>query len=146
MKEEGCHDLDVYRKMSYGIVTVVSLIDKQNDEVDSIIISKKKADLKNFLADHRELVGNTELQYSYTDKCYRLYTDEFLSNKELFSLVEVMIGARAFSKMELLVLIDKLKKFMIDLRLAAFFTIQNGNGRTPKALARKTPVGAQAYH
>ena len=28
MKEEGCHDLDVYRKMSYGIVSVVSLIDK----------------------------------------------------------------------------------------------------------------------
>ena len=37
--------------------------------------------------------------------------DEFLSNKELFSLVEVIIGARAFSKMELLTLIDKLKKF-----------------------------------
>lgn len=34
-----------------------------------------------------------------------------MTNKELFALVEVMIGARAFSKMELLTLIDKLKKF-----------------------------------
>lgn len=74
-------------------------------------IARNISDLKNFLADHRELVGNTELQYSYSDKCYRLFMDEFLSSKELFSLVEVMIGARAFSKMELLTLVDKLKKF-----------------------------------
>ena len=74
-------------------------------------ITRSMNELKNFLADHRELVGNTELQYSYSDKCYRLHMDEFLSNKELFALVEVMIGARAFSKMELLTLIDKLKKF-----------------------------------
>lgn len=74
-------------------------------------VTRSINELKNFLSDHRELVGNTELQYSYSDKCYHLYMDEFLSNKELFSLVEVMIGARAFSKMELLSLIDKLKKF-----------------------------------
>ncbi len=74
-------------------------------------ISRNISDLKSFLADHRELVGNTELEYSYKDKCYRLYMDEFLSNKELFALVEVMIGARAFSKMELLTLIDKLRNF-----------------------------------
>lgn len=74
-------------------------------------ITRSINELKDFLADHRELVGNTELQYSYSDKCYRLYMDEFLTNKELFSLVEVMIGARAFSKMELLTLVDKLKTF-----------------------------------
>lgn len=74
-------------------------------------ISRSINDLKAFLADHRELVGNTELQYSYQDKCYRLYMDEFLSSKELFSLVEVLIGTRAFSKIELLSLIDKLKRF-----------------------------------
>lgn len=68
-------------------------------------------DLKVFLSEHRELVGDTELQYSYRDKCYRLYMDEFLSDKELFALVEVIIGARAFSKMELLALTDKLKRF-----------------------------------
>ena len=74
-------------------------------------ISRNISDLKAFLADHRELVGNTELEYSHQDKCYRLYMDEFLTNKELFALVEVMIGARAFSKIELLALTDKLKKF-----------------------------------
>jgi predicted DNA-binding transcriptional regulator YafY len=74
-------------------------------------ISRNISDLKAFLADHRELVGNTELEYSHRDKCYRLYMDEFLTNKELFALVEVMIGARAFSKIELLALTDKLKKF-----------------------------------
>lgn len=74
-------------------------------------VTRSINELKAFLADHRELVGNTELQYSHKDKCYRLHMDEFLSNKELFSLVEVIIGARAFSKMELLTLTDKLKRF-----------------------------------
>ena len=74
-------------------------------------ISRSIGDLKAFLADHRELVGNTVLEYSHQDKCYRLRMDEFLTNKELFALVEVMIGARAFSKMELLALTDKLKRF-----------------------------------
>lgn len=80
-------------------------------EVSTKSITRSINDLKAFLADHRELVGNTELQYSHQDKCYRLYMDEFLSSKELFALVEVMIGARAFSKDELLELTSKLKRF-----------------------------------
>ena len=80
-------------------------------EVSSKSISRNLNDLKAFLANHRELVGNTELQYDHQSKCYRLHMDEFLSNKELFALVEVMIGARAFSKMELLTLTEKLKRF-----------------------------------
>ena len=80
-------------------------------EVSTKSISRSIGDLKAFLTDHRELVGNTELQYSYQNKCYRLYMDEFLSNKELFAVVEVLIGARAFSKMELLTLTEKLKRF-----------------------------------
>ena len=74
-------------------------------------ISRDMNDLKAFLADRRDLVGHTELKYSYQDKCYRLHMDEFLTNKELFSLIEVLIGARAFSKMELLSLVEKFKKF-----------------------------------
>ena len=80
-------------------------------EVSTKSITRNINDLKNFLADHRELVGHTELQYSHQDRCYRLFMDEFLSSKELFSLVEVMIGARAFSKEELLQLTGKLKRF-----------------------------------
>lgn len=80
-------------------------------EVSTKSISRDISTLKAFLADHRELVGNTELQYSHNEKCYRLYMDEFLTNKELFSLIEVLIGARAFSKMELLTLVEKMKRF-----------------------------------
>ena len=80
-------------------------------KVSTKSISRDINDLKAFLADHRELVGNTELTYSHQSKCYRLYMDEFLSNKELFAMVEVLIGARAFSQTELLKLIDKLKRF-----------------------------------
>ena len=80
-------------------------------EVSTKSITRCINDLKAFLAENRELVGNTELRYSYQDKCYRLYMDDFLTNKELFSLVEVIIGARAFSKIELLALTDKLRRF-----------------------------------
>lgn len=80
-------------------------------EVSTKSISRDINDLKTFLADHRELVGNTELHYSHNEKCYRLYMDEFLTNKEMFSLIEVLIGARAFSKMELLTLVEKMKRF-----------------------------------
>lgn len=80
-------------------------------EVSTKSISRYINDLKVFLADHRELVGNTELEYSYKDKCYRLYMDDFLTNKELFSIVEVLIGTRAFSEVELLNVIEKMKRF-----------------------------------
>lgn len=88
-------------------------VQKLADEygVSTKSITRSVNDLKNFLADHRDLVGNTELEYSYQDKCYRLYMDEFLSSKELFALTEVLIGARAFSKEELLALTGKLKRF-----------------------------------
>ena len=88
-------------------------VQKLADEygVSAKSITRSINDIKAFLADRRELVGNTELRYSHADKCYRLHMDEFLTSKELFALVEVMIGARAFSKTELLAFTDKLRKF-----------------------------------
>ena len=74
-------------------------------------ITRSINDLKAFLADHRDLVGSMELRYSHQDKCYRLHVAEFLSSKELFALMEVIIGSRAFSRDELLELIRKLKHF-----------------------------------
>lgn len=74
-------------------------------------VSRDINDLKAFFADHRELVGNTELKYSNQSKAYHLYMDEFLTNRELFVLIEIIIGARAFSKEELLTLTNKLKGF-----------------------------------
>lgn len=90
-------------------ISVQKLATEYNVSTKSV--SRSINELKNFLADNRELVGNTELQYSYQDKCYHLYMDEFLSSKELFALVEVMIGARAFSQEELLEITTKLKRF-----------------------------------
>lgn len=98
-----------FRSLRGEDISVQKLADEYGISTKSI--SRSINDLKAFLADHRDLVGNTELQYSYQDKCYRLNMDEFLTNKELFAMVEVMIGSRAFSKMELLVLTDKLKHF-----------------------------------
>lgn len=98
-----------YRALRGEDLSVQELAKEYNVSAKSI--TRSINELKNFLADHRDLVGNTELQYSHKEKCYCLYMDEFLTNKELFSLVEVMIGARAFSKMELLTLIEKMKRF-----------------------------------
>jgi len=80
-------------------------------DVSTKSISRDINGLKKFLVKHRKLVGNAELRYSYREKCYRLYMDEFLTNKELFSLIEVLIGARVFSKTELLALVEKMKRF-----------------------------------
>lgn len=98
-----------FRSLRGENISVRELANEYNVSTKSI--TRSINELKAFLADHRELVGNSEMQYSYSDKCYRLYMDEFLTNKELFALVEVMIGARAFSKTELLAMIDKLKHF-----------------------------------
>lgn len=98
-----------FRSLRGEDISVQKLSTEYNVSTKSV--SRSINELKNFLADNRELVGNTELQYSYQDKCYRLYMDEFLSSKELFALVEVMIGARAFSQEELLELTSKLKHF-----------------------------------
>ena len=98
-----------FRSLRGEDLSVQRLAEEYNVSTKSI--SRDINDLKSFLADHRQLVGNTELSYSSQGKCYRLHMDEFLTNKELFSMVEVMIGARAFSKEELLTLTDKLKRF-----------------------------------
>ena len=98
-----------FRSLRGEDISVQRLAEEYNVSTKSI--SRDINDLKAFLADHRQLVGNTELTYSSQAKCYRLHMDEFLSNQELFALVEVMIGTRAFSKEELLTLTNKLKSF-----------------------------------
>ena len=98
-----------FRGMRGEDLSVQRLADEY--EVSTKSITRSINELKNFLADHRDLAGRTELQYSHQNRCYRLILDEFLCSKELFSLVEVMIGARAFSKEELLLLTTKLKRF-----------------------------------
>ncbi|MBR1592576.1 MAG: WYL domain-containing protein [Ruminococcus sp.] len=74
-------------------------------------ISRDISEIQNFLSEHRELMNNSELNYSYKHKAYVLSNDEFLKNKELFALVKILIGSRALNKEEILGIISKLKKF-----------------------------------
>lgn len=102
--------LEIFFRALHGEgLSVQKLADEY--EVSTKSIRRDLSGLKAFLADHRELVGNTELKYCNQEKLYHLYMDEFLTNTELFALIEVMIGARAFSKEELLTLTNKLKGF-----------------------------------
>lgn len=68
-------------------------------------------DIKAFFADNRELVGNSELVYSHQSRAYRLHMDDFLSSKELLAILKIIIGTRAFSKIEVLELVNKLIRF-----------------------------------
>ena len=108
MKQDRVLEL-FFRGLRGEGISVKNMADEY--KVSTKSISRYINDLKAFLSNHRDLVGNTELQYSYQDKCYHLIMDEFLTNKELFSLIEVLIGVRAFSKIELLTFIKKMKRF-----------------------------------
>jgi len=102
--------LEIFFKSLRGEkISVQKLADEYGVSTKSI--TRSINDLKACLADHRDLVGNTELQYSYRDKCYQLEMDGFLTNKELFALTEIIIGTKALSKIELLDIIEKLKQF-----------------------------------
>lgn len=79
--------------------------------VSAKTISRDINDIKNFLAEHRELMQNSELVYSYKDRAYILISDEFLKNKELFAIVKIILGSRALNKEDILSIISKLKKF-----------------------------------
>ena len=74
-------------------------------------ISRDLGEIKSFLCENRELVGNTELKYASNSKTYHLEFDNFLLSKELLAITKMMIGCRAFSKMEILDIIAKLKNF-----------------------------------
>ncbi len=80
-------------------------------KVSTKSISRDISEIQEFLSEHRELMQNAELTYSYKEKSYILNSDEFLKNKELFALVKVILGSRCFSKEDILTLIAKLKKF-----------------------------------
>ncbi|MGN0592287.1 MAG: helix-turn-helix transcriptional regulator [Ruminococcus sp.] len=80
-------------------------------KVSTKSISRDINRIQEFLSEHRELMQNAELTYSYKNKAYLLNSDEFLKNKELFALVKVILGSRCFSKEEVLTLIVKLKRF-----------------------------------
>lgn len=72
-------------------------------------ITRDINDLKCFLAENRDTLGNAELIYSSATHSYTLYMDNLLSNKELLSVAKILIGCKAFGHEELMSIISKLK-------------------------------------
>lgn len=96
-----------YRAMKGEAISAQKLAKEYG--VSSRSISRDLTDLKMFLSDHRDVVGNAELIYSSADHCYRLDIDNFISNKELLLITKVLIGAKVLNDSDLLKLIGKLK-------------------------------------
>ena len=98
-----------YRGLRGENLSVKALADEHGLSQKSI--SRDIGEIKTFLAENRDLVGNTELVYDYSAKVYRLEFDEFLLSKELIAAVKILIGSRALPKSDLLGIVDKLKAF-----------------------------------
>ncbi len=98
-----------FRAMKGENISIKKIADEYG--VSSKSISRDISEIKNFLYENRELVGNTELKYSSSSKSYRLEFDNFLLSKELISVIKMLIACRAFNKIELLDIISKLKNF-----------------------------------
>ena len=74
-------------------------------------ITRSINEIKKFLAGSNELTGNTRLVYSHASKAYRLFSDDYLSDSELYSTVKLLIESHAFSAQDILRIIEKLKRF-----------------------------------
>lgn len=98
-----------FRAMKGENISVKKLADEYG--VSGKSISRDIGEIKTFLCENRDLVGNSELKYSANSKTYYLEFDNFLLSKELISVIKMMIGCRALSKMEILDIISKLKNF-----------------------------------
>ena len=91
-------------------LTAGKLADEYGVTIKSI--QRTVDDIRAFLLDNRELVGNSEFVYDRSEKCYILKMEGFLQDKELLAIIKILIGSRAFSKRDLLNLILKLKKLV----------------------------------
>lgn len=74
--------LDIFDKAFKGEELSVSNLASEY-EVSTKSITRDINEIKNFLADNRDVVGNSELLYSYQSKTYSLKFDHFLVSKEL---------------------------------------------------------------
>ena len=110
LKQKKNRLLDIFYRLVRGeSISVRALAEEHGVSTKSI--HRDISEIRNFLSSARELAGNTELRYLPGSKTYCLEFDSFLLSKELTAMVKVLIGCRAFSKMELLGLVSKLKAF-----------------------------------
>ncbi len=96
-----------FRALKGEALSVSKLADKYN--ITKRSMTRDINCLKDFLAEHRDILGNAELEYSSSNHCYTLKMDNFISNKELLAISKVLIGSRVFSQSELLNILSKLK-------------------------------------
>ena len=97
----------LFRALKGEALSVTKLANESNVSTRSITLDIN--DLKAFLADYRDILGNAELKYSTCDHCYTLEMNNLFSNKQLFAIAKVLIGSKAFSHEELIEIINKLK-------------------------------------
>ena len=98
-----------FRAMRGESISVKVLADEYGVSPKSI--SRDVSEIKNFLCENRELVDNSDFKYSPTSKSYSLELKNFLLSKELNAIIKMMIGCRAFSRGEILNIINKLQTF-----------------------------------
>jgi len=67
--------------------------------------------IRSFLADNRNLVGNLELEYDRKRNVYRLNRSDGLQERELLTILKILLGSRVFTKEELKGLIGKLTAY-----------------------------------
>lgn len=108
--EKKSRILDIFYRAFRGESISVSKLANEYS-VTTKSISRDINEIKNFLSDNRELVGNTELVYNFKTRTYELNFDGFLLSKELTAILKTLIGTRAFSKEELVEIISKLRQF-----------------------------------
>jgi predicted DNA-binding transcriptional regulator YafY len=96
-----------FRVMKGEHISVKNLANEYS--VSNRSISRDLGEIKSFLSNYRDLVGNTELKYASNSKTYYLELDNCLLSKELLAMIKMMIGCRALSKMEIIGLVSKLK-------------------------------------
>lgn len=97
----------LFRALKGEALSVIKLANESN--VSTRSITRDINDLKAFLADYRDILGNAELKYSAYDHCYTLEMNNLFSNKQLFAIAKVLIGSKAFNHEELIEIINKLK-------------------------------------
>ena len=80
-------------------------------ELSTKSITRSINEIKSFLAGYGGRDGNATLSYSHATKAYRLLSDEFLSDGELYAAAKMIVESRAFSKDEVSRVLGKLRRF-----------------------------------
>lgn len=119
----------------------LSVMELANEfDVSKKTITRDINDLKSFFAEHRDTLGYTEIKYSYQQRTYRFYFDDFLLDKELLAVVKILIASRTLTREDMLSLIGKLK------RLSSCKDKKMLNNMVSKELYHYISVGSDVPH